>query len=406
MTPINAKSLAPRLGALVALTPFAVDTYLPAIPELARQMSTTVNQISITVPLFLVCFALGQLIGGPLSDRYGRKPIAVIGLTVFLTSSLLITFTVQTEQLYAMRALQAIGGGFATVVSAAIVRDLYSGRESARVFSMIALVMLIAPLVAPSFGAMILHVGTWQHIFLFLAFYSALLFLLVKYSLPETVDAQRRQQARTQPWSQLLTNYKHVLTHKRAVGFLLAQGFASSVLFVYITESPFIYMKVFQIDADHFPFYFGLVVLGVMFFNRVNLGLLKHYDPKQIVLGAILTQVVLALSLVGYDLMFNPNVFVILILQFFIIGLLGAITPNIQASYMDFFPHISGTANALVGSSIFAMGGMMGMIMSFVHDGTLLRIALFLSLMTLISLSSLIWLAKVRQPISAVETVD
>ncbi len=396
MNALSARQLAPRLGALVALTPFAVDTYLPAIPEMAAFLGTTVNQVSLTVPLFLISFALGQLIGGPLSDRFGRKPIAFIGLLVFAVSSLLIMFSVQIEQLYAMRVLQAVGGGFATVVSAAMVRDLYSGRESAKVFSMIAMVMLIAPMAAPGVGALIVNMGDWHKVFLFLAVYAVFLFAVVKWTLPETVGLGRRRQARSEPVSQLLMNYKQVLSNTKALGFLLAQGFASSILFVYITEAPFIYMDFFGVSSASFPFYFGLVVLGVMFFNRVNIGLLKHYEPQQIVLGALIGQMMMTLLFVTYVELFEPNVYVVLLIQFFVLGLLGMITPNVQARYMDFFPHVSGTANALVGTSIFAFGGVMGLVMGALHDGSLSRVVLFIFAMSTISLLSLLWIAKVR----------
>lgn len=396
MHALSARQLVPRLGALVALTPFAVDTYLPAIPEMAAFLDSTVNEVSLTVPLFLISFALGQLIGGPLSDRFGRKPIAFIGLLVFAVSSLLIMFSVQIEQLYAMRVLQAIGGGFATVVSAAMVRDLYSGRESAKVFSMIAMVMLIAPMAAPGVGAVIVNMGDWHKVFLFLALYAGLLFVVVKWALPETVGPERRRQARSEPASQLLMNYKHVLSNTRALGFLLAQGFASSILFVYITEAPFIYMDFFGVSSASFPFYFGLVVLGVMFFNRMNIGLLKHYEPQQIVLGALIGQVMMTLLFVAYVELFDPSVYLVLLIQFFVLGLLGMITPNVQARYMDFFPRFSGTANALVGTSIFAFGGVMGLVMGALHDGSLSRVVLFISAMSAISLLSLFWIAKVR----------
>lgn len=403
MSHLTAKYLAPRLGALVALTPFSVDTYLPAMPSIASQMTASLNDVSITVPLFLMGFALGQLMGGPLSDRFGRKPIAIIGLSVFFIASVLMTFANHIDQLYWIRAMQALGGGFATVVASAMVRDLFSGKDSARVFSMIALVMLIAPLIAPGIGSLILHFSQWHSIFLFLAFYAALLFLLVKTTLPETVSDERRQANKQQPWSVLLSNYKIVLTHKRGIGFLLAQGFASSILFIYISESPFIYMELFDIRPEAFPFYFGLVVLGVIFFNRVNIGLLKHYEPRQIVLGVIIAQSLFSLVLIGYEWLFTPNVFVVLLLMFFVIGLLGAITPNILASYMDFFPHVSGTANGLISSSIFGFGGIMGVVMGELHNGTLQRISSFTLLMSVISLLSLLLLAKVKQPIKVTD---
>ncbi|BBP44401.1 multidrug effflux MFS transporter [Thiosulfativibrio zosterae] len=393
---LTARQLAPRLGALVALTPFAIDTYLPALPSLAQQLNTDVNAVSFTVPLFLMGFGLGQLLGGPLSDRFGRKPIALIGLLIFMVSSLLIAFSVNLEQLYVMRVIQAIGGGFATVVSAAIVRDLTSGRESAQVFSMIALVMLIAPLVAPATGALILNFSEWHSIFIFLAFYGLLLWMMVQFTLPETRSLERQQKARSQPWSALISNYGQVFKNRRAVGFLLAQGLASGVLFVYITEASFIYMEQFDISPSQFPLYFGIVVLGVVFFNRMNVTLLKRFEPATILWRVMQLQVILLVFMSVYVSIFTPNLYIILVFQFFVLGLLGAVTPNVQACYLDFFEQISGTANALMGSSIFAMGGLMGLIMGTLHNGSLLTIALFTLLLSAGSLSFLKWMAQVQ----------
>lgn len=393
---LTARQLAPRLGALVALTPFAIDTYLPAFPSLAQQLNTDVNAVSFTVPLFLMGFGLGQLLGGPLSDRFGRKPIALIGLLIFMVSSLLIAFSVNLEQLYVMRVIQAIGGGFATVVSAAIVRDLTSGRDSAQVFSMIALVMLIAPLVAPATGALILNFSEWHSIFIFLAFYGLLLWGMVQFTLPETRSLERQQKARSQPWTALISNYGQVFKNRRALGFLLAQGLASGVLFVYITEASFIYMEQFDISPSQFPLYFGIVVLGVVFFNRMNVTLLKRYEPATILWRVMQLQVILLVFMSVYVSIFTPNLYIILVFQFFVLGLLGAVTPNVQACYLDFFEQISGTANALMGSSIFAMGGLMGLIMGSLHNGSLITIALFTLLLSAGSLSFLKWMAQVQ----------
>lgn len=396
ITPPTALSLAPRLGALVALTPFAIDTYLPAMPSLAQQLQSDVNAVSFTVPLFLIGFGVGQLLGGPLSDRYGRKPIALLGLLIFIVSSALIALSVTLEQLYVMRVVQAIGGGFATVVSSAMVRDLTSGRESAQVFSMIALVMLIAPLIAPGAGAVILVFSEWHSIFWFLAVYGVILLFLVQFTFPETRSLERQTKARGQPLSALISNYGQVLKHRRAVGFLLAQGLASGVLFVYITESSYVYMELFEVSSNRFAFFFSAVVVGVVFFNRANASLLERYEPGQILWRVMQLQLMFTAVMLVYVSFFVPNVYVIVLLQFFMIGLLGAVTPNVLSCYLEFFEHISGTANALMGSSIFAVGGAFGFLMGVIHDGSFQTIALFMLLLSLGSLVCLKWVARVN----------
>lgn len=373
------QSLSPRklalwLGTLIALTPFAVDTYLPSVPSIAEALSASVNQVSLTVPLFLLGFGLGQLLGGPLSDQWGRKPVAFLGLGTFVLASVMLTQTQTLEVFYAWRLVQAVGGGFATVVSAAMVRDLFTGRESARVFSMIALVMLVAPLIAPGVGALWLMVGQWPLIFGFLAAYALFLVWVLWQKLPETRPVGLRDQANGQgDWAlvKALKSYARILTHRQAVGFLVAQGFASGSLFVYITQSPFVLMEVYGLSAQRFPLYFGLVVLGVMLFNRANLFFLRFYSPRQILLRVLAVQAVSAGLLWVYGTFYTPALLGVLGFLFFVIGLLGAVTPNMQASFMRFFPEVSGSASALMGTTMFAFGGSLGLLMGQLHDGQL-----------------------------------
>lgn len=396
--PFNLTFFAVQLGMLVALTPFAIDTYLPAIPELANDLQVPTQQISITIPMFLIGFALGQLFGGPLSDRFGRKIIASIGLMGFGLSSIGLVWINDVSHFYLLRVLQALGGGFATVVAGAMVRDLFSGRESAKVLSMMAMVMLIAPLIAPAIGALILLWHTWHGVFLFLVVYAFAIFFLLNVTLNETLTPHTRTTAKEKGLLGMMSGYATVLKNRRSVGFLLGQGFASSVLFVYITESSFIYMEYFGVSASAFPFYFGVVVMGVMFFNRMNVNLLKRYDPAQILIGVVLTQLLLALILLGYVLLTSPSVYGIILIQFFLIGMLGMVTPNLQACYLEDYPDIAGTANALNGTSIFAMGGVMGVVISLLHDGSLVMIVSFLGIMLVLSLMALMFLARIPLP--------
>ncbi|WP_157760653.1 multidrug effflux MFS transporter [Hydrogenovibrio halophilus] len=402
---LSSRQLALWLGVLIALTPFAVDTYLPSVPAIAEALSASVNEVSLTVPLFLLGFGLGQLIGGPLSDQFGRKPVAFLGLGTFVLASLMLSQTESLEVFYLWRVVQALGGGFATVVSAAMVRDLFSGQESARVFSMIALVMLVAPLIAPGIGALWLMVGQWPLIFGFLAAYAGFLVWVLWQKLPETRPAWRRRQQRYQQagsgsvFAQALASYGRILRHRRALGFLVAQGFASGALFVYITQSPFMLMQVFGLSSERFPLYFGLVVLGVMVFNRANLFLLRFLQPRQILVRVLAWQAVLAGLLWAYGVLFTPNLLIVLGFLFFVIGLLGAVTPNMQASFMSFFPNVSGSASALMGTTMFAFGGGLGMLMGQMHDGQLSTTFLGLWWMVLLSGGMFVFWAKGHLPI-------
>jgi len=161
------------LALLTATTPFAIDTYLPAMPTMAQDFDVPLSSIELSISLFLIGFALGQLIGGPVSDRFGRRMSATIGLTLFALASFAAAFATSVESFLLFRFLQAFGGGFATVVSNATVRDHFTGKESAQILSMIQSIMYIAPLLAPVIGSLLLHFASWNAIFIFLGFYFA-----------------------------------------------------------------------------------------------------------------------------------------------------------------------------------------------------------------------------------------
>ena len=164
-----ANRLAPLLAIIVALSPFAIDTYLPAIPAMAEFFTVDIHLIELSIPIYLIGFAFGQIIGGPISDNHGRKWIGIIGLSLFFLSSFAIIYVETVQQLWIFRFIQAFGGGFGLVICAAVVRDLYDGKDAAKIFTLISLIMMIAPLIAPSIGAILLQYYSWKAIFVLLA---------------------------------------------------------------------------------------------------------------------------------------------------------------------------------------------------------------------------------------------
>ena len=177
---ISPRRLALLLGTLVALGPLAIDTYLPALLAMSEHFAVPIHDVEISVSVYVLGVALGQWLGGPLSDHFGRKPVAYAGLLLFISSSLMIPFSADIQALYVLRFLQAVGGGASVVIAAASVRDHFTGQQAASVLTSIGLVMLIAPLVAPAVGVALLNLAGWQSIFFMLAGYGALLMLLVR----------------------------------------------------------------------------------------------------------------------------------------------------------------------------------------------------------------------------------
>ncbi|MBN8429608.1 multidrug effflux MFS transporter [Microbulbifer salipaludis] len=398
---------APCLAALVALTPFAIDTYLPAIPNMAAALGVEVAQVQHSVSSYLLGFAVGQIFGGPLSDRWGRILIGTIGLSIFIASTMLILFANTVELLIALRFLQAVGGGFATVICGAIVRDLYHGREAARIMSMIATMMLIAPMVAPVIGATLLSFGDWHTIFIFLLVYGLLMMFLVRGILPETVSRFRRARRQRQSRRSMLQGYGQIFRCRRALGFLFGQAFVSGCMFIYITTAPFVFMDHFGVSSEQFPLLFGSCVLGLAILVQLNIRLLKVFEPRQILVVGVSALLMSCALLLASTLYFGERqpLLAWMIPLVMAMGSIGIIAPNSAACYLEFFPNISGTANALYGASLFIFGGVLGGSVNAVHTGTLVPIAVGMLCCAAAAVSLALFVARARQPISVEERV-
>ena len=362
------RSLAILLAMLTAVAPFAVDMYLPAMQAMALDLSTPIHYVEVSVSTFLFGFAIGQLIGGPASDRFGRKPMITLGLILFSITSLLLTQTESIDQLLFLRALQAIGGGMATVNSSAMIRDLFSGDEMAKVLSMVAIVMMSAPLIAPMLGALIVKFFDWQAIFLCLSLYSILVMLLLLWRLPETnTQAKRNEKESESGKPKLWQSYKRVLTHRQAMGYIMAISFAFSGMFVFITSSAFTYLEYYSVSVQLFPFLFGANVLVMMLMNRINVWALNHYASASILTTGLLIQLAcgIALIIASYT---QADLYLIVVLNMLFVGSLGLIAANATAGTLNFFPDISGTATAVIGVTEFTLGSIVGIFWSYLPE--------------------------------------
>ncbi|GED21798.1 Bcr/CflA family multidrug efflux MFS transporter [Halomonas halmophila] len=357
---LDARRTALLVAANTALAPFAIDAYLPAMPALAEAVDASVHHTELSISFFLLGFALGQLTGGPLSDRFGRRPVLLSGLVIFLIASLLITQVNTLTELLGLRFVQALGGGACVVNSAAIVRDCFSGREAAKVMSTMAMIMMLAPLAAPAVGSGLLYLADWWLIFVFLAVYAAFLLWLMGTRLPETrpVDAPMAS-AR-----QVLRNYASVLRHREAMGYVLSVATTFAGMFAFITASPFLYITHYGISPAIYPVVFGANVVVMAGSNRLNIRLLRRRSPQQNMRLGMGVQLAVAVGLIGLVAtgLDSPYTVVPLIMVF--MGMVGLITPNAMSSMLEHFSHMSATATALLGSIQFTCGSLAGVIVS------------------------------------------
>ncbi|MDD3597803.1 multidrug effflux MFS transporter [Sulfuricurvum sp.] len=366
------------LAALTSVTPLAIDTYLPSMPEIARFLHVGIEKIEMTISIFLLFFAMGQLIGGILSDRIGRRSTALIGLSLFAAADFALFLTTTLEELYLFRGMQALAGGLAIVNAPAIVRDLFHGKEAAKIFSTIASITMIAPMVAPALGSLVISYFSWNYVFLFLGIYSTSVFLVLFFYLPETSSKTR---------SRIAEAYKRVLTHKEALGYILALSFSFSGMFIFIEKSSFIYMEYFHVSKQLFPFLFGANVLVMIALTRLNIKMVQTYEPKTILSAGMTIQ--LAAGTVLLLLSFSPNLPAVFFAMTIYVGILGIIFGNGIALALEFFKNDSGVANSVIGVTEFTIAGTIGFIASSIHTGTLIPIFAMMAATPLLALFSL-----------------
>ena len=346
------------MAANTALAPLAIDAYLPAIPALAESIGASVHHTELSISVFLFGFAFGQLIFGPLSDRLGRRPVLFTGICVFLLASLAITQVESLEALWAWRFIQALGGGASVVNSAAIVRDCFSGREAAKVLSTMVMILLLAPLVAPALGSLLLYLADWWLIFAFLATYAAFLLWLLSRYLPET----HGRDPNAPSFRQVLGNYRAVMQHREAMGYICAVAMSFAGMFAFITGSPFLYMEYFDLSPTAYPFVFGANIIVMAGSNRLNIRLLRFRAPQRNLLWGLGIQLAAGLALVAVFALGLESLYIVVPLMVVFVGMQGLISPNAMSSLLDHFPHMSATATAFMGTVQFTCGALAGVL--------------------------------------------
>lgn len=366
---LSDKQMAALLAMLVAIMPFSVDAYLPAIPAMAEALGADIHRIEQSLSTFMFGVAAGQLVGGSIADIKGRRVVALTGLVVYIASVIGLVFIRSADELLLLRMVQAFGAGMTVVVVGAIVRDNYEGNKAAQMFALIGIIMMGAPLVAPMLGAALKALGGWRLIFGFLALYAAIVWgLLYRFlAKPVHTDAINRSIFRT-----VAARYRHVLSTRPALGFLFFQAFSFSSMFVFLTESSFVYMNLYGLSAHAYAWVFGLNIITMATFNRITAWKLKTgSDAKDILKWGILIQLAAnALMVAAVMLTGVPPLWWLVGCVMVSVGTQGLIVANTQACFMGYFKEEGGSANAVLGVCQSLIGAAVGMLTTWLHNGT------------------------------------
>ncbi len=341
------------LGALIALGPLTIDTYLPALPRVGADLAAAETTVQLTLTGTLLGLALGQMLIGPLSDAWGRRLPLLAGTALHVLSSAAVAVAPTIEVLAGLRVLQGIGAAAGAVVGLAIVRDLYSGRQGATMLSRLILVMGAAPVIAPTLGGFLLRWTSWRGVFLFLAVYGLIMLVVVTRGLPETLPRSRRRSARIGP---TLRTYGTLLTDRPFVGLVLVAGLAMAGLFSYVSGAAYVYQEQFGLDQQTFGLLFGAGAVWLVIGTQLNPVLLRRYEPRRIMSVAVLAAVVVGAVLFTLTTTDTGGLPAVLAGVWALLLASGFVLPNAPALALARHGESAGTAAALLGALQFGIG--------------------------------------------------
>ena len=364
------------LGALSAFGPLAIDFYLPAFPAMAQAFATDEKHVQATLAAYFLGLSIGQLAYGPVADRFGRRKPLMFGVTVFTLASLACAYAPNLDTLVLARFVQALGGCAGMVLSRAIVSDKCDPVASAKVFSQLMLVMGLAPILAPMLGGVLVNLAGWQSIFLALSLFSAGCLLAVSLGLPESLPAHIPRQ----PLSGALRQYLRLLADRVFLGHALTGGIAIAGMFAYIAGSPFVFIKLYGVPAEHYGWLFGTNAAGFILVAQVNARLLAKRGPAFLLARAVWLYLVAGLVLLGVAALRPAQLWPLLVPLFICIASLGCIIPNASACAMSGQGARAGSASALMGCVQFSVAAGAAALVGLLHDGSAVPMALVISL--------------------------
>ncbi len=359
---ISLKSLIILLACVMAMSPMAIDLYLPAMSVMSQAFSTTMPVMQNTLSVYLIGYASGLVIFGPLSDTLARRTMMLIGITGFALCSFALALSSSIEVFITLRFCQAFICSAALVVIPGTIREKF-GKDTAKGLSYVSMVMMLAPMAAPAIGSVLLAMSGWRLIFFSLTGYAITLLVLVYRYLPEKAEPATSKKI------EFLSRYKLVFTRKKARYDLASSMIVSLAFFGYLTAIPFVYLDVFHLNEFEFSLLFGTAVFGLMTAHFINSRLVGRHGSRAMLNGGLLVAIVFSSALLLTTLTTNSLTFFVISL-IPLMGSLSIIAVNSDALILARFKHQMGTATAVIGVLRFGVGALAGPILAYFHNGT------------------------------------
>jgi len=349
------------LGSLTALGPFSIDMYLPGFPAIARDLHTTAAKVSLSLSGFFIGISVGQLLYGPLLDRFGRKKPLFIGLCVYIIASLGCSFTKSIDGLIMWRVVQAIGSCAATVASVAMVRDLFPVKDNAKVFSLLLLVVGVSPMIAPTVGGYVTAAFGWNAVFFILTGMGVAILAATVLWLPDSYKPDKSLSLKPRP---ILLNFLLVIKEPQFYTYSLTGAIAFAGLFAYVSGSPLVFMEVFHTDEKVYGWIFAFLSVGFIGTSQLNGPLLRRFKSEQVVNVALIAQAAIGMTFLAAALAGLLDLPTTLVFLFFFLCCVGLVFPNAAALSLAPFTKNAGSASALMGALQMGMGTLISIAIS------------------------------------------
>jgi len=389
---VSLKLLLPLLASILAVSPLAVDMYLPAMPTLAEHLNTPMSMVQNSLSIYLLGYAIGLILFGPMADKYPRRRLVLLGIGGFFITSLLLPFVSNIEQFLTIRFFQAFVSSAATVVVPGAVREYY-GKDTAKGLSYVSMIMMLAPMIAPSIGSVLLLAHSWQLIFYVLAAYSLIVLLLVSYFLPNASDVilpKALVDKRTE--MSFIQRYKIVLSNAQARLDIISSMMISLAFFTYITAIPFIYLTIFEVSEYTFSLLFALNILALMTAHFTNTRFVVRKGSRTMLRFGLTLATIAATALMLVNV-FELSLIYTVVAIFPLMGSISMVAVNSDALILTKFPAHSGTVTAVIGTLRWGIGALAGPILAFFYDGSSKPFALlmFFAVLVVLSCQLMIW---------------
>jgi len=380
------------LGMLTAIGPFSIDMYLPAFPDIATSLHSDIAHVMLSLSSFFIGISVGQLVYGPLLERYGRKKPLYVGICIYLLASIGCALAGSVNALIAFRLLQALGGCAGMVAARAIVRDLFEVRENAKIFSTLMLVVAVSPIIAPTLGGYITATLGWRYVFVMLIIVALIILAGIYLLLPESKKPDPNFSLKPAP---IIKNFAGVIRHPQFYTYALTGAAGYAGLSAYISGSPHVFMEVFQVSEKQYGWIFALLAMGLITASQINNLLLRNYSSPQIIKIALICQSIVGLALAGITLAGWGDLFITIFLIFLFLSCQGFLFPNASALSLAKFGHNAGSASALMGAIQMSIGAGASALVSVLQNPTPLPMAGVMACSPIVAFCIFTWGRKI-----------